>query len=268
MSRVDVVREMHTRMKIKRRIDANRIAGAMGFREHFSSHPGRHSWTLCGHPVYWWVMKMATEVKYIEKVVVFTEDKKAQETAREMSDKFVIFNRTMEECKEPMWRFVDDLKTNKSRINTLGDWVDRPEVKELLGFEPTLFVYLQANQPLVRARTVTRQIEKYFEDDIAEAVYAAVKDYYPASFYIRDPEFPEYLIRCGFIGGSRQEEPTTYKPFGHPIMPYKNRIISLTTRMAFVEVGKDEVSDIHDEEDLAWAEFKMRRRLEKEGGGK
>jgi len=268
MSQIEAVREMYTKMKIKKRIDANRIVGAMGFREHFSSHPGKHSWEMCGHPVYWWVMKVAIETKYVEKIVVFTEDKKAQKIAREMSDKFVIFNRTMEECKEPLWRFVDDLKSNKSRINTIGDWVDRPEVEELLGFEPTLFVYFQANQPLVRASTVTRQIEKYFEDDITEAVYSAVKDYYPASFYIRDPAFPEYLIRCGFISGSRQEEPTTYKPFGHPIMTYKNRLLSCTTRMAFVEVGRDEIADVHDEEDLEWAEFKMKKRLEEENGGK
>ena len=272
MAKIDTVRGMYTRMKIKRRIDANRIVGTLGFREHFSSHPGRHSWEICGHPVYWWVMKCAMETKHIEKILVWTEDKKAKKVAREMSDKFVIFNRTVEECKEPMWKFVDDLKANKSRVNTQKNWTYRDEeIKELLGFEPTLFVYFAANQPLVRAKSVTKLIEKYFEDDIAETATLAARNIVNPSFYIKDPDYPEYLIRCGFTDyGTRQERPDTYTPIGPAIIPYhKDKVHSVSSRLVYVEVGGDEISDIHDEDDLELAEFKMRKRLERgEDGGK
>jgi len=268
MPTIKTVREMYTRMKIERRIAANRIVGTMGFRAHFSSTPDRHSWDLCGRPVYWWTMKTAMETKYIEKIVVWTDDKKAQEVARKMSDKFVIYDRALEECKEPMWRFVDDLKTNKSRVNTQRPWRERgKEIRELLGFEPTLFVYFIANQPLIRAGSVTKLIEKYFEDDIAEWA-ALVTRTRQGAIYIKHPEYPEYLIPIfnTNIGATRQERLGTYALLGPSIQPYLT-LHSMARRIVYVEIGEDERVDVHSKDDLELAEYKMRKRLEREGSG-
>lgn len=270
MANVDTVREMATKLKIEKRIKGNRIVGALGFRQHFSSHPNRHSWNICGHPVYWWVMKQAVETKYLEKILLWTEDKEAQKIAKEMSDKFVVINREIEECKEPMWEFVDDLKSNNSRVNNIrplfGHWSDRDdEIKKALGFEPTLFVWFQANQPLIRATSVTKMIEKYFEDDIAECSVLAIKNYHPPHFFIQDPNYPEYLIQIGFGTQytTRQERPDTFTPIG-PSISSTAKIYSISTRMVYVEVNRDEFADIHNEEDLEYAEYKMKKRIENE----
>jgi len=264
MPEISTVKNMFTKMKIERRIKGNRIIGTLGFRQHYSSHPFRHAWDLCGHPLYWWVMKMAVETKYLEKILLWTEDKEAQKVAREMSDKFVIFNRTVEECKEPMWEFVDDLKSIKSRINTQKSWIERDkEIRALLGFEPTLMVNYAANQPLVRPENVTKLIEKYFEDDTAESARMMVKTEFK-TVYIRHPKYPEYFIPYFDIQcSSRQELFDTFFYAMPNIEPYKGKIHSMAQRTVGVEIGKDEYADIHNEDDLALAEWKLKQRLEK-----
>jgi len=265
MPTIEVVRDMYTKMKVKKRIEANRIIGTLGFRQHYSSHPFRHAWNLCGHPVYWWVMKMAVETKYIEKILLWTEDKEAQEVARKMSDKFVIFDRTIEECKEPMWKFVDDLKSEKSRINTQESWVKRDkEIKELLGFEPTLMVHYAAKQPLVKTENVTKLIEKYFEDDIAESAKMMVKMNFK-TIYIKNPQYPKYFISYFGIQGisSRQEIFDTFIYSMPDIEPYKGRMHSIGQRIVGVVIEEDEYSDIHNEADLELAEYKLMKRLKK-----
>jgi len=270
MSGVEVTRAMYTKMKRERRIKANRIVGIIGFRQHFSSHPNRHSWDLCGHPLYWWVMKCAIETKYIKKILFWTEDKKAQDVARKMSDKFAIINRTVEECREPMWKFVDDLKSFNSRVNHIRPpfefWANRDEeVKEALGFEPTLYVYFATNQPLVRAESVTRLIEAYFEDDIAENARMVLRDYQEPFFWTPDPAHPEYMIVWGFTGyAGRQARPTTLTPFGPDIITYRGRMHSMAYRTRYIIVGEDEYADIHNEDDLELARVKMKRRIENE----
>lgn len=101
--------------KIQKRIKANKIIGFMAFRDHYSSTPGRHSWLLCGKPIYWWKMREALKSKYLQKIVVWTEVKEAWQVATKMSDKFVILKRRLEECRELTYRVVDDLKTPLSR---------------------------------------------------------------------------------------------------------------------------------------------------------
>lgn len=271
MPRINIVREMYTKMKMKKRIEANRIIGTIVFRDHYSSHPNRHSWDLCGHPVYWWAMKAASETKYLEKIFLWTEVKQAWKDAKEMSDKFVIIKRSLEECKEPMWKFVDDLKGSKSRVNISG-WPSDEEIREALGFEPTVAVSFPANEPLIRAESYTRMIERYFEDDIAEKAVIATKILLP-SLHMKHPDYPEYLLRVCQSGQSgfttRQERLESYSVHGPTIQPYLGRIHSMSNRIVYVEVGEDERLDLHNEEDLELAKFKMRKRLErKKNGGK
>lgn len=267
--RIDYVRKMYLEMKVRKRIEANRIVGYIGFRDHFSSHPGRHSWDLCGHPVYWWILKAAVNTKYLEKILLYTEVEQAWKDAKEMSDKFVIWKRSIEECKEPAWKFMDDLKSSKSRINMWKIWDRRDEeMRELLGFEPTLEVFYSANQPLVRAESCTRVIERYFEDDIAEMAVMATRILHP-NLHIRHPEYPEYLLPMIEFGTfrARQERPESYDVFGVSIAPYKHRVHGMMERIVYVEVGEDERLDLHDEEDLELARFKMRRRLDRKKDG-
>lgn len=263
--RIDIVRDIHTKMKVKKRIEANRIVGVIGFRDHFSSHPGRHSWDLCGHPVYWWALKTMAEVKYIEKILLWTEVEQAWEDARKISDKFVIWKRPVEECVEPTWYFADDLKTLKSRVTIYENWTFRKEeIKNLLGFEPTVKLIIGANRPLVRAKSVNRLIERYFEDDIAEMAMLVTKNRHPC-FHMRHPDYPQYTIPMFEFSNynTRQEYPSFYICCGAGLVSLSK--VNTSRRATYIEVGREEEVDIHDEGDLELARFYMEKRLKENG---
>ncbi|GAI29770.1 unnamed protein product, partial [marine sediment metagenome] len=142
--------------KVAKRIRANRIVGYIRFRDHYCSHPGRHSWDLCGEPMYYWALKAAAEVKYFEKIVLYTEVKEVQARAKKLSDKFVIAPREIEECREPEWEIVDDLKTPNSRKSVFSDGLDKRNEKDQSGFiegvtgiEHSIVVNLSAAHPLL-----------------------------------------------------------------------------------------------------------------------
>ena len=263
--RVEEVRKMHLKMKVQKRIEASRIVGVIGFRDHFSSHPERHSWDLCGHPVYWWVLKLASETNYLKKILLWTEVEEAWKDAKEMSDKFIIMKRTIEECREPTWEFIDDLKIAKSRRATQKWSLYREEeVNKLLGFEPTAQIVFGANKPFVRTKSVNRMIERYFEDDITEQTKMVTKNHH-LFCYLKDPNYPEYIIPIFEFScfNRRQERPEAYIDCGAGILNYYD--IDTSNRITYIEVGRDECVDIHDEEDLELAKFYMEKRLKEKG---
>lgn len=251
---------MELSRKVKKRIEANRIVGYMLFRDHFSSHPGKHSWNLCGHPVYYWQMKAAVESKYLEKIILWTEVEEAWKLARKMSDKFVVIKRKLEECKEPEWETVDDLKTPTSRVSLCpggpGESRGIPLIKKTLRFSPTI-VYLTVCFPLITSEDIDKLIEKYFEDDIAERAYLVSR--VEARFYTCNVQNPQYLFPIwNFPNMRRQDFSPLYKLTGV-------RIISYTgigrNRWVYVEIPPERAVDIHDKKDLELAKFYLGKRL-------
>lgn len=246
--------------KIRRRIKANKIVGSMRFRDHFCSNPGRMQWDLCGHPLYWWKLKAAMDSKYMEKIVVYTEIEEALETARNMSDKFVPMKRSIEECREPIWKIVDDLKTPSSRVHTITSQVGDQRNKAI-GFVPTLFVGLSPCHPLETTENLDKLIEKYYEDDLAEA---ACMVYEVAPFLqTKDPNNPQYLFPVWHFQhlGRRQQYPILYRVAGSQIVTYEQTAMK---RMAYIVISEEEGLEVHSEKDLKKARFYMEERLRNE----
>lgn len=253
---------MELSKKVKKRIEANRIVGYMLFRDHFSSHPSKHSWDLCGHPVYYWQMKAAAESKYLEKIILWTEVEEAWKSAREMSDKFIVVKRKLEECKEPEWETVDDLKTPISRISLCpgapGESRGVPLIKKTLGFSPTV-VHLVACAPLITSEDIDRLIEKYFENDIAERAYLVSR--VEARLYICNVQNPQYLFPIwNFQNTKRQDFPPLYKLLGTMIISYMGMGRS---RWIYVEIPPERAVDIHNQTDLELARFYLEKRQKK-----
>lgn len=248
--------EQAIKAKIQRRIKANRIVGSIRFRDHFSTCPGRHNWDLCGHPVYWWVLKAAMDSKYLEKVIVCTEVEEALRTAERMSDKFVTIPRTLEECDEPAYHIVDDLKTSESRVEITA--ANRVEVVEKkLGVVGPLMVGLSPCNPLTTAASVDRLIEKYFEDDLAESAVLVSK--VDLKLHTPDPGNPQYLLPVWNFSSlvRRQQYPPLYSLAGARIVSYE----WMAQRAVYVEVPESEAIEIHDEKDLEKAKFYLEARL-------
>ena len=252
--------------KIQKRIKANRIVGLMRFRDSFSSSKGKHSWDLCGYPLYYWKMKVALEIKYLEKIVIWTDIKEAQYLAKEMSDKFVVISTTLDEFKEPIFKYLDDLKTPESRVpraRILYDLADdshvTPEIIEQIGFKPTLSVLLCVCTPLETSKSIDKLIEKYFEDDEAEEAYLVYQ--IPPFILTPNLQHPQYLLDVsGFLGqGGRHNLPTMYSPSGTFIRSYR---WTSFTRKVFVEISEEDGKEIHTKNDLKFAEFYMKKRID------
>lgn len=249
--------------KINKRIRANRIVGYTRFRDHYCSHPGRHGWDLCGEPMYYWALKAAVEVKYFEKIILFTEVKEAQTRAKKLSDKFVIVPRKLEECREPEWITLDDLKTPNSRkpisdaIESWGSQKRAEFITKVTGIEYPVVVFFPASNPLLRSKSIERLIERYFEHDSAELATIVTRT--SGYLFTQNLMRPEFLwpVWCELYTG-RQNHPPLYRGSGAHIYTYERVGFR---RTVFIEVPFEEGIDIHDKEDLELAEFYMGKRL-------
>jgi len=244
------------------RIKANKIIGMMSFRDHFCSHPGRHSWDLCGKPMYYWMMSKAIRSKYIEKIILYTEVEEAQTLARKLSDKFIIIERSLEECKEPTIQYVNDLKRPDSVIHRYA--TSRQFKIDKLNLNPTLIVNLPPECPLVTTQTIDRIIEEFAKDDFATEAIAVYKVSQP-NLVMRDPNNPNYLLPIvwwqadGFFT-RRQQYPMTYSSVGVNVR--KVSIIE-PRKIMMVEIPEEEAIDVHTKKDLELARFYMETRLKK-----
>lgn len=250
--------------KIEKRIKANKIFGYIPIRDHFGSHPGRMQWDLCGHPLFYWMLKAAAESKYLEKVVIWTEMKNAKKIASEISDKLIVIKRTLEECKEPMWTFVDDLKTPKSKVWRYSICSQPEKITQALVFEPTLSALMSANCPLVQAKSIDKLIEKYFEDDWAETAVLVRKT--GPNTWRKNPFLPQYLLPVWHSPGilrNRQEYEQLYEIGGIQIFFYRGIGNFRYGQTVFWEEAWEEGIEVHNEEDLELARFYMGKRLEK-----
>jgi len=247
--------------KVEERIKANRIFGYIPIRDHFGSHPGRMQWELCGHPLYYWALKAAAEAKHLEKVIMWTEMKSARKTARQLSDKIIVLERTLEECKEPMKITIDDLKTPKSKMWKYSVIRDPKKITDALGFEPTLLVLICANCPLIQAESIDRLIEEYYEDDEADSASLVYKT--EPNIWRKNPLLPQYLLPVWQFPGvlnNRQEYEQLYTLGGVKVCVYQGIGKFVWGKMVRVEVPLEEGKDIHDREDLELARFYMEKK--------
>jgi len=246
-------RESLRKAKIAKRIEANNIVGFMRFRDYGGSQPGRHSWILAGKPLYYWKMKVACDCKYLDKVIVFTDIKEALKMAEEMSDKFVPIEQSLTEALEPSYVFVDDLKTPQSRRITERTF---EELAASIGLKDPVKVYLNVPSPLESTQSITKLIEWYFGDDIAEVAMIATLTEGP--HWTLDPRNPKYGMPLWYYFKARQMRPLLYRVGGSRIemYPWHNR-----QRTLLVPIPEWEVFEVHSREDLERAELFFNRRL-------
>lgn len=216
--------------------------------------------------MYYWALKTAAEVKYFEKIVLYTEVEEAWARAKRLSDRFVIVPRKIEECREPEWIVTDDLKRPNSRRSVYSDGLDKQDGREqtefigrVTGIEHPVVVALSADHPLSRSKSIERLIECYFEHDSAEV--AKIVERIPGYVFTQNLVHPEFLWPVWWSpDAERQNQPPLYRSTGTLIVTYQN---TGRRRPVFVEVPFKEGIDVHNKEDLELAKFYMEKRFKK-----
>lgn len=232
-----------------------RIIGFISFRDHYSSHPGRNSWELCGHPIYYWTFKAALESVYFEKIIVWTEVKAALEMAEKMSPRFVVIERPLRECREPEWKDGHSIYSNIHRRQWLIGQ-GQEEAEQILGFKPTIMVNFHPDSPLRTEKDVDKLIKTYLDTNIP-FIHLGIR--LPHAVYFQDRNF---AYRAFWPWGIRRQDMPilAYLPEGTRL--YKLPRDFSVGREWIVEIPFENSISIHSKKDLELARFYMEKRLD------
>lgn len=248
-----------------------------------SSRRCRCLWDICGKPMIQWALEVPLASKYINKVVLSSEDQDILRFAEKMEGVTIIprqldnvfllprdWNVGIFQKQRPRSLFSRDtfaagpFDADETRRTTSPTYYCMWYLQEYHSFITDIEVIAPANEPLATVESLDRLIEAFFKDE--EANYAHTL--YPIMPYIwtinektRRP-FPLFFWK----GLDRQCYPSIYRqgPFQIHGNASKSSYNS-TIKIAYTLISKEEAIDIHDEEDLALANFYMKRRLESRG---
>ena len=128
------------------------------------------------------------------------------------------------------------------------------EAEKLLGFMPTIMVYLEPSSPLETGRDIDKLVETYFETKIP-VVRSAIK--IPHGIYFKD----SHSVYTGFTPVTRRQDMTllSYTPTGSILYTVPRDLEK--EKMELVEVSFGSSINVHNKEDLELAEFYMQKRL-------
>lgn len=231
-----------------------RIIGFFFFRDHYSSHPGKHSWELCGYPIYYWAFKAALESVYFEKIIAWTEVKAGLEMAEKMSPRFVAVERPLRECREPEWENGHSIYSNIHRRQwNVGQGEE--EAEQILGFKPTIMVRLLADSPLTTTEDIDKLIKTYLDTNIP-FIHLGTRLPHPVYFQDANFAYPAFSL----LGIRRQDMSIlAYLPQGTRLFKVPRDFS--TQREWMVEIPFENAINIHSKKELELAEFYMEKRL-------
>lgn len=255
----------------------------------FGGHERRCIWEICGKPMLQWALEAPLKSKYVNKVVLVSED---QEILRlgEKIDGVTIIPRPLDTSfKVPRNWGTGIFQRQRPRSLFSGEpFIKVSKDSGLVSGQPSrdileyCFWYLQehesyvtdievvvpANEPMSTTKALDELIEAFFLDEEANRAYT----FYPVMPYLFtiNPKDGRPFPLFHWEGLDRQMYPPIYRQgpfqiFGNPL----KTTYSSTSKIAFIIIPPEEAMDIHDKEDLLLANFYMQRRLakQKEKGG-
>lgn len=235
-------------------------------------------WEICGKSSLQWVLETVKASKYVNKVVLSTEDKKIMEVGEKIGGVTIIprpihtvFNMPRDyhvgvfQRQRPRSLFsgVPDIYTN---YRFYCHWY----LQKYESFVADIEVGATADEPLGTTESLDRLIEAFFSDDganMARTMCPIMPYIYTINPVTKRP-FP-LIVDYGL---DRQCYPPLYRsgPFTVYGNPGEKEMYEDRSKLAYVVVSPEEGLDIHNEEDLFLANCYMERRLAKQkqsGGG-
>ena len=266
---------------LRREIKTYNILGMMyvrGSGSPHSTHKQRCFWPLAGKPMLQWNLENGLASKYINKVILSSEDEKILKFGQDMPGITVVprplnmilelprdyssgifqrqFPRSLfagEPFRDPEFRHYGEV--GKASCIWYSCWY----MKEHEGYVPQIWVNLPANEPLATVESLDKTIEAFFLDEEANRAYTIVK-IMPYIVSI-NPKTNQLFPVFHADGLDKQTYPDIYRmgPFivwGKPLKTTFNA----TFKAAWHIIPKEEALDIHDEDDLILANHYLERR--------
>ena len=260
---------------LEKEIKSYHILGLMLVRgrEREGKFENKCLWEIEGKSMLQWVLGSASASKYIEKVVVGSENEEVRKIIEEAGA--ITIARPLEQVIDHprdfrlgKYKRVKPRSLRHKRYDPKVSSVDYvlERLKEKEGYVADLIVRLSTELPLVKTESIDRLIETFFRDPEAELgimiSLAAPKHYFINE--ITGRVFPLWIDNEQ--GTDRQEYPHLFTPGGVHI---KGRAAATKTsgwKTVHIVVDEEEGMHVHNERDLFLARCYMKNRMK--GGEK
>lgn len=180
----------------------NKIICVIPARGGSKSVPGKNLRKVAGKPLLGWAIETAKKSKYIDRLILSSEDENIIETAKKYN------------CEVPFVR-PQELAGDTSTTNE----VILHALRELSGFD--LVVVLQVTSPLVTSDDIDGCIEKCIdEENIFACVSACEPDKSPYWMFEMEDNVLTPVMGEDFLNKRRQDLPNVYIPNGAVFVAY------------------------------------------------
>jgi len=209
--------------------------------------PGKNMLPIGGHPLVYWSIKAALESRYVDEVIVSSDDPDVLALAENMN---------VTAIKRPLEIAGDKAKTFDAIVHAV----------EQLAEMPTYILLLQPTSPLRTSRHIDEAVEMLQEKNADAVISVCEAEHSP----LWSNTLPEDGSVCDFIPevckhARSQDLPVYYRLNGaiylaKSKMLLKKKTFFLEERCYAYIMDKESSVDIDDEYDLFIAECQMRRR--------
>jgi N-acylneuraminate cytidylyltransferase len=219
-----------------------KIKALVPMKGHSERVPHKNIRPLAGKPACHWILDALSRSKYIDAIIVDTDDDEIAATVSANFPKAKVFKRP------------DFL---------LGDMVS---IQPLIEYDMTLtegdyFLQTHSTNPLVTTETIDRAIETFFAQTEHDALFSVTK--VQTRFYRADGRGinhdPKHLIRTQDLDPIYEENSCIYIFSRQTNEKVKNR---LGSNPLMFPIDRLEAGDIDNIEDFFWCEFLLKRKQE------
>lgn len=218
--------------------------------------PGKNIKDLCGKPLIWYTIDAAKKSKYLDRVILSSEDPAIIAVAKQYGVE-VPFVRPKE--------FAEDTATDFPVFTHALEWLEKNE-----NYKPDIVVQLRPTSPLRTAEHIDKAVELLAEHPEVDSVRTVAEPEQPPykMYRIDDAGYLEPIIQlAGHVESfnlPQQKLPKAYKHVGYVDVMWRKTIMEkkqMTGKKVLPLVLDDAVSGINKPEDWEWMEYLMRKRM-------
>lgn len=212
--------------------------------------PRKNIRLLGGKPLIAWTIESAKKSKYLDRIIVSTEDKEIAEISKRYG-------------AEVIERPEELAKDDASSLSVLTHVVDFLEKNE--NYKPDIIVVLQPTSPMRKEQDIDNAIEKLIQTNCDSVVSICEFEHSPYWAYKLNEDKIEYLIKSKYNTVRRQDLPKIYRPNGavyvtrRKILMGENKVLGKDTRATIMPLERS--VDIDTELDFKFAEFLMNEKF-------
>lgn len=258
--------------QLEKEISNYQILACMSVRARGSTHgehPRRCLWDICGKPMIQWALEPVIQCKYIDKIVVCTEDRQIKDVVEKLGVK--VIDRPLFQAyafpRDYMSGLFGRLKSRSITQQASLVYTELPEyvlywLEKEENWTPDIYLNVTANLPMVSVEIVNRVIETFFKDK--EATEVRTFSRISGAPWMLNPTTNRLMPLFDLCPLDRQLYPKLYTSGPYFLIGHPQKSSSQGRRGAAVYIESEEGMDVHTEEDLFLARYYMERRLKRQ----